>query len=571
MPSMVATVLPSLPPVPPARKPYTPYGGVRQLFSFMGGPHDEILMSGPAGTGKTSGILALLWLYASTFDGMRGLIIRKTRESLTESVLATWERFVVPEGHPCTLGASRATRKSYKIGKSEIVVAGMKASGRDMTQNVMSTDYDVIVAFEAIEFTEEEWEKLTTRLRHGVMPNQLIIADTNPSHPRHWLKQRCNKGQTKLIESRHEDNPLLWDMAANHPTEFGAKYLSKLDNLTGARKLRLRHGLWVQAEGVVYENYDPAVHILDYFDPPAQWRRYWSIDFGYTNPFVCGMFAEDQDGRLYLYREMYRTGLLVEDAAKRLLESIKAIDPITGKRDWSKACEPRPTAIICDHDAEGRATLERYLGIKTTAAKKDKNSGIQAVTKRLRKTGDGKPRLYLVRDCLLHERDADLDDAKKPCCTAEEFDGYVYDTKSVHTLTKEEPIKENDHGMDMIRYMVMHFDHIATGAITPPHSRMVTNNGLSPVVPVPRQPAGRNVGLPIPGAIGGTPPRTLKEFRRAVSARYAINGPRSAQAVAGIGNDIATANNGLNVRPTGAVHGNGIQGKPASRGLQKVN
>lgn len=458
-------------------RPYEPYGGVRDLFAHRSWD-GEFLMSGPAGTGKTTGILNLLWWYAGTYDGMRGLIIRKTRESLTESVLATWEKFVVPENHPCLQGASRATRRNYVIGNSEIVVAGMKASGRDMTQNVMSTDYDVIVAFEAIELTEEEWEKLTTRLRHGRMPNQLIIADTNPAQPRHWLKLRCNRGQTKLIESRHEDNPLLWDSKTGTWTNFGRKYIAKLDSLTGARRARLRHGLWVQAEGAVYESFDPAVHVIDYFEPPFNWPRFWSIDFGYTNPFVCGFFAQDEDGRLYLYREVYHTGLIVEDAAKQLLTLVGAMNPDTGKRDWSKAREPRPKAVVCDHDAEDRATIERHLGIKTTAAKKDVVSGIQAVEKRLRKAGDGKPRLFIMQGTLV-ARDPELEDAKKPCCTAEEFDGYVWADKE----TKEEPVKVNDHGVDMVRYMVMHFDAVE-GILSKPHHRMAQPNGQAQVVPV---------------------------------------------------------------------------------------
>lgn len=509
---MAATLgTPTIEGVSPDSKPYQPYGGVRELFAHRSWD-GEFLMSGPAGTGKTTGILNLLWWYAAEYDGMRALIIRKTRESLTESVLATWERFVVPENHPCLQGASRATRKSYTIGNSEIVVAGMKSSGRDMTQNVMSTDYDVIVAFEAIEFTEEEWEKLTTRLRHGRMPNQLIIADTNPSHPRHWLKLRCNRGQTKLIESRHQDNPLLWDHATGDWTEFGRKYIAKLDSLTGARKARLRHGLWVQAEGAVYESYDPAIHVVDHFEVPHQWSRYWSIDFGYTNPFVCGFWAMDGDGRLHLYREIYQTGLLVEDAARECLNLVGARNPDTGKRDWSKAREPKPKAVVCDHDAEDRATLERHLGMKTTAAKKDKGMGIQAVEKRLRKAGDGRPRIFFMSGALV-KRDEELEDAKKPCCTSEEFDGYVWADKD----TKEEPVKVNDHGMDMSRYMVMYFDAV-TGQLTKPHTRMAYPNGQAQVVPV------RELPQPIQQqmAFEAQQRRKGSEHRRALTAAKAV-------------------------------------------------
>jgi hypothetical protein len=42
----------------------------------------------------------------------------------------------------------------------------------------------------------------------------------------------------------------------------------------------------------------------------------------------------------------------------------------------------------------------------------------------------------------------------KPTCTQDEFDGYVWDDEKV----REQPIKENDHSMDMLRYAVRYRD-----------------------------------------------------------------------------------------------------------------
>lgn len=415
---------------------YSPVGNIRKLFALR--EYDgEILLSGPAGTGKTLGNLSLLWYYATQYDGMRGLIVRKTRESMTESVLNTWEKRVVPVGHPSLLGAQRGSRSLYRIGNSEIVVGGMRASGKDMTQKIMSTDFDVIVASEAIEFTDEEWEKLTTRLRYGRMPFQQMLADTNPSHPKHWLYLRCKAGKTRLIDTSHQDNPTLWDAKAGDWTEFGRKYIAKLDQLSGARKLRLRYGKWVQAEGVVYEEWNPAIHVLDPFPIPADWQRFWCVDFGFTNPFCCQWWAKDHDGRLYLYREIYQTKLLVEDAAKLMLKL--------------SADDPKPMKIICDHDAEDRATLEKHLGsgYKTLAAKKEVSPGIQAVKTRLQVADDGKPRLFLFRNALV-KQDEELVEAKLPLCTEDELDGYCWNDK----ILKEVPIKENDHGCFVAGTMV---------------------------------------------------------------------------------------------------------------------
>jgi hypothetical protein len=419
----------------PSRR-YVPRGAALDLFHCQ---EPEVLLSGPAGTGKSLACLWKLHYLASKVPGLRALMLRKTRESMTESVLVTFERDVLPDTHPAKAGPHRSGRRSYRYPNgSEIVVSGLRQAGRDMTQKVMSTDYDVAYVAEAIELEEAEWEKLTTRLGRGrrLLPFAQLIADTNPDTPRHWLKRRCDAGRTQLMESRHKDNPTLW--TGEDWTPDGAAYIAKLDALTGPRKLRLRFGRWVQAEGVVYEGWEPAVHLIDRFAIPPDWPRLWSVDFGYSNPFVWQAWALDPDDRLFRYREIYRTRRLVEDHARRILELT--------------AGEPDPAAIVCDHDAEDRATLERHLGLETTPANKERSPGFQAVAARLARAGNGKPRLFFLRDSL-DERDADLDDAKRPCCTEEEFDGYVWRTGG-----KEEPVKENDHGMDAMRYCVWSFD-----------------------------------------------------------------------------------------------------------------
>ncbi len=427
-----------------AQKPYQPFGAAETLFYDRS---HEIILGGPADTGKSRGALEKLHLCAEKYPGMRGAILRKTRRACTESALVTFEQKVVPDTHPILRGAARDQRHSYRYPNgSELVVTGL-----DDPIKVMSAEYDMIYVQEARELTEDDWEHLCTRAsgRAGGMPYAQVIGDTNPDAPRHWIKLRANRGQLKLLESRHEDNPSMTP-----------ERLAVLDNLTGVRHKRLRLGLWVAAEGIVYEGWDPAIHVVDRVAIGSDWPRYLAIDFGFTNPFVCQWWAQDPDGRLVRYRELYQSGGLVEDHAHRI-------------RQLSEG--ERFRAIVCDHDAEDRATLERHLScscvavgsgaaihVGTTAARKDVSPGIQAVAQRLKTAGDGRPRLSFVRDGLV-VRDASLDEAKKPCCTEEEFEGYIWDQATARvnpdgSYRAEAPVKRDDHGLDATRYMVAHLD-----------------------------------------------------------------------------------------------------------------
>jgi PBSX family phage terminase large subunit len=409
---------------------FAPRGGGKVLWSCR---DSEVMLSGPAETGKTFSSLmklnALMWKY----PGAQAAIVRKQYSTMPGSVLQTFEKKVLgieksdKSGPVQVYGGEKPQWYDYPNG-SRVWVGGMDAPGK-----VLSSERDVIYVNQSEELTLEDWETLLTRTtgRAGNMPYSQIIGDCNPGPPAHWIKQRET---LKLLESRHEDNPLLFDEQGKI-TPQGKRSLAVLDALTGVRLQRLRYGKWVAAEGQIYESYDVALHLKEPEEVPDMESYLWTVDFGYTHPFVWQNWGIDHDGRMYLLQEIYFTGRLVEDHAKQIL----------------KVATGKPSAIVCDHDAEDRATLEKHLGMRTIGAKKDVRPGIEAVQSRLKRAGDGKPRLFLVKGALI-ERDGKLREARKPTCTPEEIESYVWDEK------KDMPVKEYDHGMDCLRYGVAHQD-----------------------------------------------------------------------------------------------------------------
>lgn len=420
--------------------PFVARGAVAELFTCEA---PEVCIHGPAGPGKTRGVLEYLHYRLSTTPMLKVLMARKTLQSLKTSAIKTYEEKVNPFLDGVVF--KNETRRDAAHYFYPHTGARLYIGGLDNPLKIMSTEYDIIYIPEATEVTEADWDSCSSRLRNGRLPFQQLIGDCNPDAPTHWLRLRMDARRTHELVSVYEDNPLLWDRTRNTWTTEGAAYIARLDNLTGVRKDRLRYGKWVAAEGMVYQDsWNRAANLIDRFPIPADWPRFLSIDFGYGpgHPFVCQWWAEDGDGRLYRYRELYATHRLVEDHAA----------DIKRYSQWGVVDgEPYPRAIVCDHDAEGRATLERHLGLMTLPAYKAVNDGIQAVAARFRPDGDGKPRLFLVRDSLV-SRDPSLIDAKQPTCTEEEVEGYVWDTR------REAVVKAHDHGLDALRYLVAYKD-----------------------------------------------------------------------------------------------------------------
>lgn len=407
---------------------YEPRGASRALFSCR---DPMILTEGPAGTGKTRGIWEKIVALCGKYPGSRHLAVRQTRTSMTESVLVTLEDKVLGQTHPSVVnGPSRANRHEYQIGSSSIVLGELEKPSK-----TFSAEYDTVAVFEAIETDEGDVEQLFRTLRNGKMPYSQVIMDTNPGAPGHWLNQRAIEGRMTRLLSRHEDNPYLWDAKAKKWTIQGEKYIAILDALTGHRKQRLRFGKWVGADGVVYPEFDMRTHRIDAMPTGWQsWPKYRGIDFGYNDPFVCQWWAVN-DGCMYLYREIYRSGRIVEEHARDIVRLSQGEEYV---------------ATVADHDKEDRMTLAKH-GVDSTPAEKDIASGIDMVRACLKVAGNGKPRLFVLRDCTV-ERDPALAEAYRPTSTIEEFDCYRW-KKRADKSEKDEPVDRDNHGMDVLRYV----------------------------------------------------------------------------------------------------------------------
>jgi len=390
-----------------------------------------LLLTGSAGGGKSRAAAEKIHGFMLRYPGSQGLMLRKTRESMTNSTVLFFERGIIGRTLLCTHVPSKH-RFEYANG-SILAYGGMKdEEQREQIRSVgQAGGVDIAWMEEATEFTRADFDELQARMRGTAAPWRQIILTTNPDADTHWInRDLIVDGMAIVYYSSAKDNPA-------NPVD----YLATLDRLTGIRRDRLRDGKWVAAEGLVWDGYEPAVHLIDHFTILPEWRRVRSVDFGYTNPFVCQWWAVDPDGRAYRYREIYESGRICEDHAKRILALSK---------------DGRIETTVADHDAEDRATLQRH-GVPTIPAKKDISPGVQAVEERLRIAGDGKPRLFLLRGSLV-KKDKSLEAKHLPTCTEEELLRYAWPKAPDGKPLKEQPVKVNDHGCDALRYLCAYLD-----------------------------------------------------------------------------------------------------------------
>jgi phage terminase large subunit len=429
----------------------------------------EVLIEGPAGTGKSFAVAHYLLHCARRWPGCRILVVRKTRKSLTDSFMVTLEQVMAddPElgwGKPASpLGNDRLTRHSYRIGQSEIVLGGM-----DEPTRLFSTSYDIVFVNEATELTLHEWETLHRALRHWRMPYQQLLGDCNPSHKNHWLRQRtmqpyqvprelagkvppAREGQmmTTSLHSRHEDNPTI-----------KPAYLARLAALTGPRKERLYWGRWVTTEGLIYPEWDESKHIVSLVSEEPDGRPrdrsgklvlnwfFGAQDWGYENPGCAQVWGVDRDDCIYRVAEIYWPRQTIEWWSEVWAKWVDQYDIRT---------------IVCDHDPEAIRMLNDRLGI--WGGRRHSRIARRCIKARPKFTGWNHVRDQLAAGRLFFVRDAhprgfcpELLEIMQPACSEQEIDGYVYrswDAGHALEAREDEAPGAPNHGMDTMLYAAM--------------------------------------------------------------------------------------------------------------------
>lgn len=401
-----------------------------------------LLLTGSAGGGKSRLAAEKIHAICQKYPGVTVLMLRKTRESTTNSIVAFMKQTVI--------GAQLGKTVEHIVGESMfrysngsmLIYGGMKNDEqRERIRSIGGTGgVDFIWLEEATQFSEDDFNELMARMRGNVAGWRQIILTTNPDSPTHWIYRRLIQGgEAAVYYSRANDNP-------SNPEQ----YLEILEKLTGVQYERLVLGLWKNAEGAVYGEYSPEIHMLRKMPPKVMFKRYLaSVDWGYTNPGVIQVWGEDYDGRILLVEEIYKTGELVSGS--------------NGQEGWwiQRAKELKRKykieVFVCDPASPAYIKTFNNAGLTAVAADNDIRSGIDLVKKRLRKADDGRPRIFFYQHAVTEPDKARIE-AKQPTGTLDEIVGYAFPKPKQNQPTKEVPLKLNDHAMDCMRYIVKYLD-----------------------------------------------------------------------------------------------------------------
>lgn len=261
---------------------------------------------------------------------------------------------------------------------------------------------------EVADWSEEVFALLKSRLDKEY---SCFDGTYNPQYPNHWLKKFLDSNADIFSQVYTiDDNPFL-------PPSFVENLKKEYAGTVFYDRYIL--GKWTLAEGLVYSMFgDPCI----VQDIPDTGDYYISIDYGTHNPFSAGLWCVTKTEAVRI-GEYYYCGR-EERKEKTPEEYYSEVKRLVGGRDIK--------CLIVDPSADAFiATVKKHHEFKVRGAVNDVLPGIQTTAEMI---ASGKLKIH--ESC---------EDAIR------EFGLYRWDEKA----ESDRVVKENDHAMDEIRYMVM--------------------------------------------------------------------------------------------------------------------
>lgn len=390
----------------------------KEILRFAFEDYQYLICDGAVRSGKTIviSIAFIIWLMEN-FDGCNFAICAKTVSNAERNVLtpllASFELPYAMKYHRAdrmlSVSMGEKTNRVYLFGgkdeSSYQLIQGITLAGIFMDE----------VALMPRSFVEQALARTLT------YADRKIWFSCNPEGQLHWFFQEwirpADAGARPDVKHLHflmSDNPILTQREIDSAAAM----------FSGVFYQRYILGLWVMAEGLIYDMFDAGRHVIG-GTPETEGDVFIACDYGIQNATVFLLFQKLRGGNDWVcLREWYYSGR--ESKVQKTVTQLA-----DGFADMLAGIMPRQ--VIIDPSAAALIAELRRRRYHVIPADNDVLEGLADVATMLQQG-----RLY-IHECCTH--------------TLQEIGVYAWDQKAA-MHGEDRPIKENDHCMDALRYFV---------------------------------------------------------------------------------------------------------------------
>lgn len=374
---------------------------------------DGIIADGAIRSGKTVSMALSFVMWAmESFDEENFAMCGKTIGSFRRNVLAVLKLMLRSRGYKCHDYRADNMLEVKHNGKVNYfyIFGGKDERSQDLIQGITLAG----VFFDEVALMPESFVNQATG-RCSVDGSKFWF-NCNPEGPFHWFK-------TGWIDKADDKNLIYLHFTMDDNLSLSERIKARYRAMySGVFYKRYIQGLWCVAEGIIYDMFDAAVHMVHEITENMKSTYYVSSDYGTQNATTFILWQQGISGIWYAIREYYYSG---RDEEKQKTDGEFADD----LAKWLDGIEIK--AVILDPSAASFKAELKKRGYRVKKARNDVLDGIRLVGTLLNR------QLIKFLDCCTN--------------TKEEFASYVWDEKATER-GEDKPLKTHDHCMDAVRY-----------------------------------------------------------------------------------------------------------------------
>lgn len=380
---------------------------------------EGIIADGAIRSGKTLSMsLSFIMWAMESFDQQNFGMCGKTIGSFRRNVLFWLKLMLKARGYKLKDQRADNLVTITKNGKVNYfyIFGGKDESSQDLIQGITLAG----IFFDEVALMPESFVSQATG-RCSVDGSKFWF-NCNPAGPYHWFK-------VNWIDKLKEKNLIHLHFTMDDNLSLSEKIKERYRSMySGVFYKRYILGLWVMAEGVIFDMFNEDIHKIPTKDR-YYLEYYVSIDYGTQNPTTFSLWGKCIEGKYkgkwIKIKEYYHSGR-EEGKQKTDEEYYEDLEKFIGGIKLK--------AVIVDPSAASFiATIKKHSKYIVRKANNDVLDGIRNMGTALSKG------MILYNDCCMN--------------SFREFFSYIWDEKAADR-GEDKPIKQNDHAMDADRYFI---------------------------------------------------------------------------------------------------------------------
>lgn len=380
--------------------------------------YDMVIADGSIRSGKTVAmIISFITWSLNTFSNENFILAGKSMGALKRNVLEPMFKILNAKG--LEYKYIRSENPHISIGSNNYYLFGASnESAQDTLQGLTAAG---AYADEAALMPESFINQMVGRCS---VEGSKVWLNCNPEGPYHYIKMEfIDRAEEKRILHLHftlSDNMSLSEAVKERYHRM----------FKGVFFQRYILGLWVMAEGVIYDSFDHTTMTVTELPPM---RKYWvGVDYGTSNATTFILAGMGEDDRFYIIDEYYHSGAQ-SGQQKSPAQYSKDFQAWMDSKVSSRGIPIKPEYIFIDPSAEGFIITLWQDGVRgITQAENDVKTGIELLSS-----------IISADRFRVHRRCQNV---------LKEISSYVWDPKA-QQRGEDKPIKANDHTLDPIRYI----------------------------------------------------------------------------------------------------------------------